>query len=377
MAPLRVRELQLCPQLSPEVAVFFSRCLAAVTMTSPTNGDRMDNQGNGRFRAQFWKTETCRFWRSGCRNGRLCPFAHGEEELTCRPDLCKTSLCQRWAKGACPLEADECRFAHGRLDLRATPNFMHGQGEMLEDGQPMEGFGNLDSEATLQGNGANPQGGSSSQQPPWMRQEECFSDAQTYMNGGASVDMMSWGNRSHNGNANHGGEAILDQMQAVLAQRDWQWSPEYGDGLQDGDARQAARRSRRLRAAKATTPEAIGPQGLGHIVPPVGSSNGRPAGQLPPQLQMLLMNGDDAHGQDLDAGPQVWPPYHDGGSSFMGGGAWVDDMQARVHMQTYAGGMEQRYGAVPEASEFPHAITAPDVNIMHPTVPQEVRAIWS
>lgn len=88
-----------------------------------SNAQNRTEMMHARFRAQFWKTETCRFWRSGCRNAASCPFAHGEEELHHRPDLAKTSLCQRWSKGTCPLEAHECRFAHGPLDLRTTPNY--------------------------------------------------------------------------------------------------------------------------------------------------------------------------------------------------------------------------------------------------------------
>lgn len=93
---------------------------------------------HARFRAQFWKTETCRFWRSGCRNADSCPFAHGEEELHQRPDLVKTSLCQRWAKGTCPLEAHECRFAHGPLDLRTTPNYAKSTNSKADAGGPNE-----------------------------------------------------------------------------------------------------------------------------------------------------------------------------------------------------------------------------------------------
>lgn len=76
-----------------------------------------------RFRSQFRKTEMCRYFRSGCRNGSACQYAHGEPELQGRPDLTKTSLCRRWAKSSCPLSAEECRFAHGASDLRVTAQY--------------------------------------------------------------------------------------------------------------------------------------------------------------------------------------------------------------------------------------------------------------
>lgn len=65
----------------------------------------------------------CRYFRSGCRNGQACQYAHGDHELQGRPDLTKTSLCRRWAKSSCPLSADECRFAHGASDLRVTAQY--------------------------------------------------------------------------------------------------------------------------------------------------------------------------------------------------------------------------------------------------------------
>lgn len=74
-----------------------------------------------RFRAQFRKTQLCRYFRtSECWNGRQCDFAHGEEELRSPPDLNKTSLCKLWELGKCPLSVRECEFAHGVQDLRAT-----------------------------------------------------------------------------------------------------------------------------------------------------------------------------------------------------------------------------------------------------------------
>jgi len=88
----------------------------------PTRTEAEELQ-QARFRSQFRKTEMCRYFRSGCRNGAACQYAHGEHELANRPDLTKTSLCRRWAKSSCPLSAEECRFAHGASDLRVTAQY--------------------------------------------------------------------------------------------------------------------------------------------------------------------------------------------------------------------------------------------------------------
>jgi len=76
------------------------------------------------FYKQFYKTEKCRYYPSGCTKGSSCPFAHGEEELRPAPDLTKTSLCQAWVDHSCPLTAEECPFAHGWSEKRANPIFM-------------------------------------------------------------------------------------------------------------------------------------------------------------------------------------------------------------------------------------------------------------
>mmetsp|Transcript_88709 Transcript_88709/g.170042 ORF Transcript_88709/g.170042 Transcript_88709/m.170042 type:complete len:396 (+) Transcript_88709:50-1237(+) len=80
----------------------------------------LQNKKRDRFRSQFFKTEMCKFYRTGCRNGNTCEFAHGQEELSIRPDLTKTSLCREWQKGVCKLPPSECQFAHGQQDLRMT-----------------------------------------------------------------------------------------------------------------------------------------------------------------------------------------------------------------------------------------------------------------
>jgi len=68
------------------------------------------------------KTKICSFFQEGrCRKGDKCGFAHGGLELELLPDLTKTSICLAWKEGACPHSATQCRFAHGKHDLRAPP----------------------------------------------------------------------------------------------------------------------------------------------------------------------------------------------------------------------------------------------------------------
>jgi len=50
-------------------------------------------------------------------------FAHSQSELQVLPDLAKTSLCQAFLQGHCPLPSHQCQFAHGRNELRRTAAF--------------------------------------------------------------------------------------------------------------------------------------------------------------------------------------------------------------------------------------------------------------
>lgn len=71
----------------------------------------------------FRKTRMCGFLQASghCKYGEACFFAHSQDEIQVRVSLSKTSLCKAWMKGACPLAAKDCCFAHGRRELRRVP----------------------------------------------------------------------------------------------------------------------------------------------------------------------------------------------------------------------------------------------------------------
>lgn len=367
-------------------------------MTGVADPNRM-NSGNGRFRAQFWKTELCRFWRSGCRNGKLCPFAHGDEELTARPDLAKTSLCQRWAKGSCPLEATECRFAHGHLDLRATMNFSQASQELDMNGQMNEpGVLQVEPAPILSTGSPSPLGnqrnGQAIQQPPprmWEEGQESFSNMHAYTTGGQSAD-MSWASRNQNNHWNEVGQRA-----------DWQWPAEYsGDSsslqLVAGEDDRNHRGRRHPVKSVGVELGLTGAPASSMGVDPAVSSNGRAAPLLPPQPQQqqgMQLNGQmqqqqqsmqpvggqmpgqtPANGRIPNEGlpglPLTESPWARGGGAMANGG-WSDPAQAFAPASNYNYSM---FPEVQQAFEFPHAITTPDANIMNPAVPEELRAIW-
>lgn len=67
----------------------------------------------------LFKTKMCSFYKANrCRGSEVCTFAHSLSELVDAPDFAKTSFCRDWQQKKCPLSSQECRFAHGREDLR-------------------------------------------------------------------------------------------------------------------------------------------------------------------------------------------------------------------------------------------------------------------
>lgn len=78
----------------------------------------------------FLKTRMCHHFQAGnCRHGSECNFAHSAEEIHTPADLSKTSLCRSFMNGTCPLKSRDCRYAHGRRELR----------RVLPDGSPLDG----------------------------------------------------------------------------------------------------------------------------------------------------------------------------------------------------------------------------------------------
>lgn len=76
------------------------------------------------FRSQFFRTRLCFFNSQGrCRYGARCAFAHADMELADMPNLTKTSLCKDWKEGKCTKTAAECQFAHGKHEIRLTPQY--------------------------------------------------------------------------------------------------------------------------------------------------------------------------------------------------------------------------------------------------------------
>lgn len=65
-----------------------------------------------------FKTQLCRYFsRGGCSRGEECMYAHGRQELRTTPDLAKTSLCKEWVLERCRYSPEECRYAHGSAYL--------------------------------------------------------------------------------------------------------------------------------------------------------------------------------------------------------------------------------------------------------------------
>lgn len=72
-----------------------------------------------RLRQHLTKTKMCMFFQKGhCKYSGNCAFAHTPDELTCTPDLRKTSICKAWIHGKCSVR--DCKFAHGERELRAA-----------------------------------------------------------------------------------------------------------------------------------------------------------------------------------------------------------------------------------------------------------------
>ncbi|KAF8822999.1 hypothetical protein IE077_001474 [Cardiosporidium cionae] len=75
---------------------------------------------------QFYRTKMCPYLsRGSCRRGKGCCFAHNENHLRGENDLRKTKICGLWLKvgkgGSCG--SKQCGYAHGEEELRATRDY--------------------------------------------------------------------------------------------------------------------------------------------------------------------------------------------------------------------------------------------------------------
>lgn len=90
---------------------------------SPPVLDEVDPRALTRLNlfVKFYKTKMCPFYKKKrCEWGSECKFAHGRKELRSGPDLSKTRMCPSLQRrGRCE-KGTACRFAHNHEELRAT-----------------------------------------------------------------------------------------------------------------------------------------------------------------------------------------------------------------------------------------------------------------
>uniref|UniRef100_A0A0G4G8B7 C3H1-type domain-containing protein n=1 Tax=Chromera velia CCMP2878 TaxID=1169474 RepID=A0A0G4G8B7_9ALVE len=97
-------------------------------MKESASGGKSDLYGRRPSRAceeQFFRIKMCPWLEKGtCFRGEKCTYAHSEDQLVKNPvPLQKTRLCQPFMRGECHLSSDQCRFAHGNAELRATNEY--------------------------------------------------------------------------------------------------------------------------------------------------------------------------------------------------------------------------------------------------------------
>ena len=112
------------------IKVLFHKAMArqrevqALHSTAPVPAGPVDRKSSKteHFEHLFRKTKLCAFFQRGqCNKGRECGFAHGEQDLSVRPNLTKTVMCSAWLRRRSCRAGKACTFAHGAAELRREP----------------------------------------------------------------------------------------------------------------------------------------------------------------------------------------------------------------------------------------------------------------
>mmetsp|Transcript_4415 Transcript_4415/g.10477 ORF Transcript_4415/g.10477 Transcript_4415/m.10477 type:complete len:265 (-) Transcript_4415:185-979(-) len=67
------------------------------------------------------KTKLCKFYTRGhCSLGRTCNFAHGRKELRATPNLFRTEMCFEYMSTGWCFHGANCKYAHSEAELRSV-----------------------------------------------------------------------------------------------------------------------------------------------------------------------------------------------------------------------------------------------------------------
>lgn len=81
----------------------------------------------------FKKTRKCRFFGAGhCAKGKLCSFAHGNEDLKSAPDFTRTKMCPTLVAGNICSDP-KCTYAHNKDSRRRVMDPQHGNKGQVSD----------------------------------------------------------------------------------------------------------------------------------------------------------------------------------------------------------------------------------------------------
>jgi len=94
-----------------------------------------------KFKAELFKTEMCRSWAKFglCPYGENCRFAHGRDELRVRPRphwKYKTEMCKKFLAGYCPY-GSRCSFVHMPIEQHRAMMSVHRSFGAMADSEQM------------------------------------------------------------------------------------------------------------------------------------------------------------------------------------------------------------------------------------------------